>query len=31
MDDVSQLRELNERFIDACRKGSWDIYPNATD
>src|ERR1039457_4618807 len=25
MDDVSQLLELNEQFIDACRKGSWDM------
>jgi hypothetical protein len=25
VDDVSQLLELNEQFIDACRKGSWDM------
>jgi hypothetical protein len=25
MDDVSDLRELNEWFIEAIRKGSWDM------
>jgi ketosteroid isomerase-like protein len=25
MDDVAVLRELNERFIEACRQGSWDM------
>src|SRR5271170_7414339 len=25
MDDVSQLRELNEWFIEANRKGSWEM------
>jgi Domain of unknown function (DUF4440) len=23
MDELQQLRELNERFIEACRQGSW--------
>jgi hypothetical protein len=25
MDDVTVLTELNEQFIEACRKGDWDL------
>lgn len=25
MDDIERLTELNLRFIDACRKGSWEM------
>lgn len=31
-DDVTQLRDLNERFIEACRQGSWeDLKPVLSD
>lgn len=31
-DDLTQLRDLNDRFIEACRKGSWeDLKPVLSD